>query len=471
MKTGFRMPLLIVSALIGIFQLVVVLAAEPDDIIARVGDEIVTFHDLNVTINSTAMVGIPIPSPGTPQRTEMRLTLLDKTISADLLYLDALARGLDKSPVFEDDVQRFSDTILASMYREKYLIGDLPVSDEDVRSYFKQNYAEGAPFGQDEHLQIEAILRQRLFKEKVATLRERLRKGVEVKVLEDSIDPAGDAGRKSSAVVASIDSAPVAWGDVRQLLAAPVESAADKSRREKLDEFIDARIMSSKARAAGMENDPGYQRRLKEFRRSMLVNTNRARLAETLAPKDEEIRQYFKENRAKIALPELRKVQMVVVKSKEEAAQIKQRLEAGELTLFQAATDYSIDPNAKMNLGEIGWVPKGSGFEELDKVTFDLQPDRIGGPVESPAGWHLVRVLDVQKGQYEDIDDRATWVKTRRLMMHDRENEYVTGLRKEKYPVTVYDDVFSRLTQQEVDAVKAKQEKQQSPSTGVITGR
>jgi parvulin-like peptidyl-prolyl isomerase len=461
MNKLIRTPLLIVGLLVVTPQLSVALATEPDDVIARVGDEIITFHDLDVTINSSALVGIPIPSPGTPQRTEMRLTLLDKSISADLLYLDALAKGLDKSAVFEDDVQRYSDAILGSMYREEYLIGDLQISDQEIRDYFKKNYAEGTPFTQDVHMAIEAMIRQKHFKEKVATLRERLRQGVDVRVFEDEIAPAGDAERKSTEVVASIDGEPVLWGEVRQALAAPVETA-DKSRREKLNEFIDAKIMTRKARAAGMEQTPGYQRRLKEFKRSTLVNTNRARLAEKLSPTEEEIRQYFEKNKAKITIPELRKVQMVVVSSREEAVDIKKQLGASELTFFQAAAKYSIEPNAKMNLGEIGWVPKGSGFEELDKVTFALKPDEVGGPVESPAGWHLVKVVDVRKAEYDDIDDRSTWTKARRLLMHERENDYVVELRKNTYPVKVYEDVFSRLTQQEVDAVNAKQANQEA---------
>jgi parvulin-like peptidyl-prolyl isomerase len=151
---------------------------------------------------------------------------------------------------------------------------------------------------------------------------------------------------------------------------------------------------------------------------------------------------------------EMRNVQMIVVNSEAEAAGLKQKIESGEMTFYETASEYSIDPNAKINLGELGWVPQGSGFAELDRVTFDLRPNEIGGPVQSPAGWHLVKVLDVRNSQFGDIDDQATWKQTRRLLLHDREDRYVADLRK-TYPVEVYDDVFSRLTQQEVDALQS----------------
>jgi len=78
--------------------------------------------------------------------------------------------------------------------------------------------------------------------------------------------------------------------------------------------------------------------------------------------------------------------------------------------------------------------------------------------VESPAGWHLVKVLDVREGQFGDIEDQKTWKQARRLLLHERENRYVTDLRKTTYPVEVYDDVFNRLTQEEIDALGAMQQ-------------
>jgi parvulin-like peptidyl-prolyl isomerase len=463
MKNYFRAPLLIIGMLLGGLPLSTAYAAEPDDVIARVGDEIITFNSLDVTINSSAMVGIPIPKPGTRERTNMRLTLLDRRISSSLLYLDALARKVDGNPVFQSDVERYSDTILAMMYKQKYLVGELPVSDEEIREHFKKYYDDDTPFTQDIHMSIEAVLRKQQFKDKLATLRERLRKGVEVQAFEDKLDAGGDTDRKSSEVVATAGDESITWGQVRQKLTMAGQDNSPAARRERLENFIDSRIMVQKARAADLEQDAGYQRRLKEFRKSSLVNIHRARLAEEMSPTDDEIRDYYRQNRDQIVVHELRKVQMVVMKTEDEAAEVKQKIESGEITFFQAASEYSIDPNAKMNLGELGWVPQGTGFPELDKVTFALNPNEIGGPVESPAGWHLVKVLDVRDGDFQDIEDRDTWKKTRRLLVKEKENRYVAGLRKTNFSVEVYDDVFSRLTQKEVDALKASQ---QSAATG-----
>ena len=67
-------------------------------------------------------------------------------------------------------------------------------------------------------------------------------------------------------------------------------------------------------------------------------------------------------------MPEARKVQMVVVRSEQGASEPKGKIKSGEMTMYQAARDHSIDPGAKRNLGEIGWVTPGEGQPALDEA-------------------------------------------------------------------------------------------------------
>jgi PBP1b-binding outer membrane lipoprotein LpoB len=58
--------------------------SEAEGVIARVGDEVITFNELRTMLNSSAMVGLSIPALGTPKRNKVMITLLDKVISAAL---------------------------------------------------------------------------------------------------------------------------------------------------------------------------------------------------------------------------------------------------------------------------------------------------------------------------------------------------------------------------------------------------
>ena len=115
----------------------------PRDTIARVGDQYITFSYISTMLNSSAIVGLSVPTFGTPERDQVRLTLLDKMISANLLYLDALKQGVDKTPGYREDMQRFSDAVLASVYKNNYVAGEIQVTDQEIQDYFENHIAAG----------------------------------------------------------------------------------------------------------------------------------------------------------------------------------------------------------------------------------------------------------------------------------------------------------------------------------------
>ena len=442
-------------------------ARELNDVIAKVGDQEITFGELNTLLNSSAVVGLSVPALGTPERNQVRITLLDKAVSANLLYLDAHKHGMHKDPLYVRERQRFSDGVLASLYRQQYLIGHIEVSEAEVREQFERSSMAGKELTDEIRLGIEAAIRKARFKGRTATMRERLREGVEVIVEEAKLEANGDDARKDSVVVARIDGEPVYWKEVENLLRSESKRSTmaefhldeDDERAKALDRYIDSRIMAKKGRAAGLEQDPAYQRRIKAYQKNRLTILHRENLIKQMEPTEAELWNYFEENRDRISLREARKIQMVVLKTREAAEEIKGRIESGEITLYEAARDYSIDPNAKQTLGEMGWVTKGSGFPGLDELTFSVGPDEIGGPVESPAGWHLVKVLDLREAQFEDIVDKATRKNTRRSYLHEKMDAYVINLRKKEFPVVVYADNLDRLFKAEAEWIAALEKK------------
>jgi parvulin-like peptidyl-prolyl isomerase len=161
----------------------------------------------------------------------------------------------------------------------------------------------------------------------------------------------------------------------------------------------------------------------------------------------------------------MRKLQEVLLPSQIEAEALKARIESGELTMFQAAADYSIAPGAKQQLGEVGWIAQGRAQPALDEVIFKLEPGEIGGPVESTEGWHLFKVLDVADAQFDDFKDPETRNLTRRRYIHDKLDQYVMDLRKNDFTVEVYENNLVRLAQKEADMVARLSEQAAQPGS------
>ena len=442
--------------------------AQPlSDVVATVGDEEINFSLLNTMLNSSAMVGLSIPALGTPERNQTIVTLLDKAISANLLYLDALQKDVDQQPVYQQDIARFEEAILASLYRSKILYGDIQVSEEEIQESFARTAVEEDELTADRRVAIEASLRNAKLNTLKTRLQSRIREGTTVKIEPDVLNPDGDKARTDDTVVATVDDTTITWGEVKELMHGAdkrVESAefhldSDTERLKRLDVYINNRVMAIKGRAAGLESEPSYQVRTKEYRKTRLINLHRSQLISEWAPTDEELKVFFEANKDRISQPEMRKVQMVVLKTKEEAEDIRQKIESNEITMFQAAMDYSIDPSAKQTLGDMGWVSHGSGFPELDEFTFFLEPDVLGGPVESPAGWHLVKILDVQDAQLINLGEPQARRMTLRLYMSEKLDNYVVELRKNDFKVAVNQEELARQFKREAEFIAGLTEK------------
>jgi parvulin-like peptidyl-prolyl isomerase len=168
-------------------------------------------------------------------------------------------------------------------------------------------------------------------------------------------------------------------------------------------------------------------------------------------------------------VPEARRVQMLMVKTREEAESIKAQIDKGELSLGQAARQYSLDPDSRPTQGDIGWVSKGTEFGGLEEQIFKLRPEVVSDPVESHTGWHLVKVLAVVAAQAENLENPQTRERAFRAYMQDKLNNYIVDLRKNHYEVAVYEDELQRQFQREADFIAELNAKDQQE--GSVTGQ
>jgi len=446
---------------------------ETGDVVARVGDQAIHFSELNTMLNSSAVVGLSIPALGTPERDTVRITLLDKVVSANLIYLDAIRKGVDKDPEYQQAMQRFSTAMLADAYVRHYMERNAAVSDAELKAYFDETVEPGTEMTDELRTVLKASLQKQKIEQQRAVLRDELRNSTEIKVFATNIYPEGDDERKDDAAVASYGSQTITWGEVRERMIAVGKGAVARdplamesdARLQYLQNEIDTRLLAQKAKAEGLEQDAAYRARYNEYAKTRLINLHRANLARDMEPSDAELKAWYEANRDRIAEPEYRKAQMVMLNPEDEANSIKTRVEAGEITMFQAASDYSVAPDAKQNLGELGWIAQGKLKPELDAVVFKLGPAEIGGPVEAGGLWHIVTVQDVRDAENTDLDEARTHKLAKRSYIHDKLNEYVVNLRKNDFEVEVYEDVMLRLAQQEVDMVKQMTEKSEEPGS------
>jgi parvulin-like peptidyl-prolyl isomerase len=115
---------------------------------------------------------------------------------------------------------------------------------------------------------------------------------------------------------------------------------------------------------------------------------------------DEDVRAFYDENEAQFGQACL---SHVLVDSEERAEEVLAEIEAG-LAFSDAAVQYSTDPSAAQNQGDLGCNAPGTFVPGFEEAAFEDAP--LGepyGPVESQFGWHLLLVEERTTQSFDEV--------------------------------------------------------------------
>jgi peptidyl-prolyl cis-trans isomerase C len=145
-----------------------------------------------------------------------------------------------------------------------------------------------------------------------------------------------------------------------------------KAKREFLEKLIDREILLLEARKAGVYEREDVRRKIEECEKGVILD---AFLSQILREKDEvteeEAKRYYDEHKEEFFMNESIRVRHIVVRTLEEAKEIKKRLEQGE-DFVELAKRYSISPSGKWG-GDLGYIQRGQVGKEFEKAAFSLK--------------------------------------------------------------------------------------------------
>lgn len=86
------------------------------------------------------------------------------------------------------------------------------------------------------------------------------------------------------------------------------------------------------------------------------------------------------------------KANHILVKTKQEAYSIKAMLDKGA-KFEDLAKKYSKCPSGQSG-GDLGFFGRGEMVPEFEKAAFELPIGKVSEPIQTPFGWHLIKVID-----------------------------------------------------------------------------
>jgi len=111
--------------------------------LAKIGDSVITQADFE-----REMKGLPEFVQKMFEGAAGKESFLNELIKRELLYKEALKKGLDKDPEYVKKLEDFKKITLVGLLLQKEIEGKVTVSDQEVKDYYEKNKGKFAPVTQ-----------------------------------------------------------------------------------------------------------------------------------------------------------------------------------------------------------------------------------------------------------------------------------------------------------------------------------
>ena len=132
---------------------------------------------------------------------------------------------------------------------------------------------------------------------------------------------------------------------------------------------------------------------------------------------DADIESFYKQNQARYGQPERRRVSHILIEvpaAADEATKVKAKLRAEDVAKRAAASpkdfaalakEFSQDSGSASQGGDLGWISKNMLVPQVEQAVFGLDAGKISGVIESPFGFHVLNVLELQPASVKPLAD------------------------------------------------------------------
>ena len=104
-------------------------------------------------------------------------------------------------------------------------------------------------------------------------------------------------------------------------------------------------------------------------------------------------------------------VYVIKVDNEGNATEVENRLQNGE-DFATLAAEVSTSATAKQDGGDVGWVPQGILFPELDQAAFSLAAGNVSGIIVRTDGYYIVKVAEIEENGPIDEQSREMLAST-----------------------------------------------------------
>lgn len=201
-----------------------------------------------------------------------------------------------------------------------------------------------------------------------------------------------------------------------------------------VDEMVNQELLYLDAKATNLDQDEEYKSLLESTEVTLLKNYAFNKAIETEAPTEDEIKDYYNNNKESFGNPEMLKASHILVDSEDKADEIIEEINGG-LSFEEGAAKYSSCPSKEQG-GRLGEFGRGQMVKEFEDAVFNMEVGSVSQPVKSQFGYHIIYLEDKTPAQQKTLEEAREEVVSHvtRSKQQDKYMDKVNKL-KERYEV------------------------------------
>jgi peptidyl-prolyl cis-trans isomerase C len=216
--------------------------------------------------------------------------------------------------------------------------------------------------------------------------------------------------------------------------------AGPTGRKKFLEELINHELLLQEAKNRGFDRDRAFLERVERFKeRSLLERLRIEEVDAQVRVTMEEMKAYYAANPANFTASGEFRASHILVKTQEEAFDLKKRLGQGE-DFAALARKVSLDLSTRYRGGDLGFIKKGLMMPQFEKVLLALKVGETSLPVATPFGNHIIKLVEHTPGAPLSFEEAKEQVREE-LLYEKRRKRYdeFLGLLRAKAKLRVAD--------------------------------
>ncbi len=203
-----------------------------------------------------------------------------------------------------------------------------------------------------------------------------------------------------------------------------------------IDEMVNQELLYLDAIENDFEKEEEFDQVLQATKISLLKGYAFNKLITGVTAEEEELKNYFAENKHLFNQPEMVKASHILVADEDRAKEILDELNGG-MNFEDAAKSYSSCPSSEVG-GALGEFGRGQMVPEFEEAAFSMELGEISAPVKTQFGYHIIRLDEKNEPKDSSFEESREEVE-KQVIIRKQETRYMEKIKslKEVYKVEI----------------------------------